>query len=295
MKIIDGHMHLHGNAGRWFVDCAAARGYSAYAVLSLSCMKAYDGEENNWQCLRVKQTDPEHAYFFAGLSYPCDDPLAHVRTWLDRGADGIKLIETKPTTYNETGVDLSDLKFDPMFAFLEESGTPILWHVGDPATFWKRDEAPDFAFENGWFYGDGGFPTLEELYAIPETVLSRHPRLKIAFAHLYFCGDDPAHLQRLLDNYENVRVDITPGTEMYDHFDADRAGWRAFFVRNQDRIQLGTDTEMGDAFENSFPLGLALRALGADGLNLPEDVAEKVAYSNFIAFAGPSPKPLPAR
>ena len=222
MKIIDGHMHTKGAPGRWFADCADARGYEAYAVLSLSCMQAYGGDRNNEECLAAKRADPARAYFFAGLVHPCADPLQHVRRWLDRGADGVKLIETKPTVWKETGADLSDAAFDPLFAFLEESQTPVLWHVGDPATFWKREEAPDFAFQNGWFYGDGGFPELAALYGVAETVLERHPKLRATFAHLYFCGDDRAHLERLLDRYENVRVDITPGVEMYDHFFADR-------------------------------------------------------------------------
>ena len=236
MKIIDGHMHTKGAPGRWFADCADARGYEAYAVLSLSCMQAYGGDRNNEECLAAKRADPARAYFFAGLVHPCADPLQHVRRWLDRGADGVKLIETKPTVWKETGADLSDAAFDPLFAFLEESQTPVLWHVGDPATFWKREEAPDFAFQNGWFYGDGGFPELAALYGVAETVLERHPKLRATFAHLYFCGDDRAHLERLLDRYENVRVDITPGVEMYDHFFADRERWRDFFVRRQDLI-----------------------------------------------------------
>lgn len=302
MKIIDGHMHTRHSPKNWFIDCADARGYSAYAVLALSCMRSFGGAANNDQCLEAKRADPTRAYFFAGLVHPCPDHLAHVRHWLDRGADGIKLIETKPTVFNETGADLSAPEFDEMFAFLEEAGTPIIWHVGDPATFWRREEAPSFAFENGWFYGDGGFPSLEQLYAIPEAVLSRHPKLCIAFAHLYFCGDDRAHLQRLLDAYENVRLDITPGGEMYDHFFLDPDGWRRFFLTYQDRIHLGTDTDMGDAYLGQTPLKLALDALGdgevnqwghvGSGLNLPADVQEKITFHNFRAFAGKAPRPL---
>jgi predicted TIM-barrel fold metal-dependent hydrolase len=302
MKLIDGHMHTRHSPKNWFIDCADARGYSAYALLSLSCMRAYGGAANNEQCLEVKRADPTRAYFFCGLVHPCPDPLAHVKRWLDRGADGLKLIETKPTVFNETQADLSAPEYDEMFAYLEETGTPILWHVGDPATFWKREEAPDFAFENGWFYGDGGFPTLAQLYAIPERVLSRHPKLRVCFAHLYFCGDDRAHLERILTAYPNVRVDITPGVEMYDHFFADRETWRRFFLTYQDRIQLGTDTDMGDEYLGKTPLTLALGALGGGevnlwghhgrGLDLPKDVQEKIAYHNFRAFAGPSPRPL---
>lgn len=303
MKIIDGHMHTKYFPENWFIECADKRGYEAYAVLSLSCMKSFGGAVNNEQCLAVKRADPKRAYFFAGLEHPCQDYRAHVEKWLSKGADGIKFIETKPTVFKETGVDLSDEKFDAMFAYLEETKTPILWHVGDPASFWKREEAPDFAFENGWFYGDGGYASLEELYAIPEKVLAKHPGLHICFAHLYFCGDDRAHAQRLLDTYENVRLDITAGGEMYEQFRSDLAGWKAFFLKYQDRIQLGTDTDMGDALDGHNSLQLSLSALGKgpmdyygklyeNALDLPDEVAEKITFHNFRAFVSEEPKAL---
>lgn len=303
MKLIDGHMHTKYFPENWFIDCANARGYSAYAILSLSCMKSFNGAVNNEQCLAVKRADPKRAYFFAGLVHPCEDYTAHIRYWLNKGADGIKLIETKPTVYKETGVDLSDEKFDAMFDDLEKNEIPVLWHVGDPATFWKKEEAPAFAFENGWFYGDGGFPSLKELYAIPEKVLSRHPNLRVCFAHLYFCGDDRAHVERILDTYPHVRLDITPGGEMYEHFQQDLAGWREFFIKYQNRIQLGTDTDMGDALGEHTSLQLATTALTEGpmdyygktwekGLDLPQEVREKIVYGNFLDFAGKTPKAL---
>lgn len=303
MKIIDGHMHTKYFPENWFIDCANKRGYDAYAILSLSCMKSFGGPVNNEQCLAVKRADPKRAYFFAGLEHPCQDYREHVKKWLAKGADGIKLIETKPTVYVETGVDLSDETFDEMFAYLEETGTPVLWHVGDPATFWQRDKAPAFAFENGWFYGDGGYPSLQELYAIPEKVLKKHPKLHVCFAHLYFCGDDRQHAEWLLDTYENVRLDITAGGEMYEQFQEDLAGWHDFFMKYQDRIQLGTDTDMGEEIGQHTSFELSLSALGKgpmdyygkmyeNGLNLPDSVVEKVVSGNFCAFAGDKPKAL---
>lgn len=302
MKLIDGHMHTRHPAGDWFVRCADARGYEAYAILSLSCMNSFFNAQNNDNCLAVKRADPKRCYFFAGLVHPCEDYRAHVVNWLDKGADGIKFIETKPTVFKEKGVDLSDEKFDAMFAELEKRGTPILWHVGDPATFWDDEKAPAFAKENGWFYGNGGYASLSELYAVPEKILARHPKLHICLCHLYFCGDNPAHIECLLDTYENVRLDITPGTEMYEFFAADPTFWRNFFIRYQDRIQLGTDTDFGDSFEGDNALGLATAALGGKGmnnlgvsgpsLNLPQEVIEKIVYHNFRAFAGSAPKPL---
>ena len=89
---------------------------------------------------------------------------------------------------------------------------------------------------------------------------------------------------------------------MYEFFAADPTFWRNFFIHYQDRIQLGTDTDFGDAFEGDNALGLATAALGGKGMNnlgvsgpsldLPQEVIEKIVYHNFRAFAGSAPKPL---
>ena len=302
-RVIDGHMHTHSNPGLWFKDWADRQGLSAYALLGLTYSRTpSEGRmDNNEVCLQVKQADPKRCYFFAGLTHPAEDYKAYVQQWLARGADGVKLIETKPTGYRDSGVDLSDPQFDEMFGFLEENQIPVIWHCGDPATFWRADEAPQFAFDNGWFYGDGGFKSLEELYGITEKVLERHPKLSVCFAHIYFCGDDRAHAERLFETYPNVRLDITPGVEMYDWFSADHDGWRDFFIRYADRIQLGSDVEDGEDHEdNTF--ALARRALTAEnfrwndqfviGLDLPEDVIDRIMYRNFRAFAGEKPAAL---
>lgn len=70
MKIIDGHMHTKGAPGRWFADCADARGYEAYAVLSLSCMQAYGGDRNNEECLGGKARGPRARTSLPGSCTP---------------------------------------------------------------------------------------------------------------------------------------------------------------------------------------------------------------------------------
>ncbi|MDD4638046.1 MAG: amidohydrolase family protein, partial [Bacteroidales bacterium] len=190
-----------------------------------------------------------------------------------------------------------------MFALCEERRIPILWHVGDPAPFWRED-APAWARERGWYYGGGAYPSLEELYARAERVLARHPRLNVCFAHLYFCSDDMAHAQRLLDTYPNVRLDITPGTEMYTAFFAAPQRWREFFLRNAARIQLGSDSDFtadGEPLADAQVLALgalldgpvAAYDFAAHGLALPDAVIKAICHDNFLSFAGrAAPAPI---
>jgi len=297
--MIDGHVHCYGYTPGRVKRWADATHVAGYVLASLPC----DVADDNDICLRVKQEDPDRAYFFAGLEHPCSDYAANFKSWLEKGADGLKLLETKPTEAVGIGVNPADESFDALFALCEEQRIPIVWHVGDPATFWDPEKVPDWAVKEGWYYGDGRYPTLQELYARAETVLARHPGLNVCFAHLYFCSDDMAHAQRLLDTYPNVRLDITPGSEMYTAFFADREAWRDFFIRNARRIQLGSDVAFdpeGNEPDNS-PQDLATTALldehvtagGFDdrGLDLPEEVVRLICRENFKAFMGKYLKP----
>jgi len=157
-----------------------------------------------------------------------------------------------------------------------------------------------------WLCVGEGFPTLSEMYRQVEAVMARHPKLCTSMAHLYFTSDDRAHAERMLDTYENFWLDLTPGSEMYTAFLADREGWRAFFERYQDKLVFGTD--MVDA-EDDVVFGsqdtiveFVLKTLVEDtpfsvggisgtGLGLPEGVKKKIFAENFERRVG-KPKPI---
>ena len=133
-----------------------------------------------------------------------------------------------------------DARWEAFWAWAEESGTPILWHVNDPENFWDFEHAPAFAVQQGWLY-DESYVNNEAQYAEVLNVLSRHPALKIDFAHFFFMSAQLDRLDGILSRFENVRVDLTPGIEMYENFSADIDRARAFFERWHERIIYGTD------------------------------------------------------
>ena len=107
------------------------------------------------------------------------------------GYDGIKLLEMKPMLLRNLGQAwLSKPCYEEMFGYLEEKQIPVLLHVNDPETFWKRETCPSFAIERGWCYEDESYATKEEIYQEMEKVLKTHPRLKVVLAHFYFLSDD---------------------------------------------------------------------------------------------------------
>ena len=136
-------------------------------------------------------------------------------------------------------------------------------------------------------------------------VLKKHPRLAVTFAHFLFLSDRPEILESIFDHYENVSIDVTPGTEMYVNFSGDLPFYRAFFEKHADRILFGTDATVpirADAEErihsvyramvtgDTVLMGRARRPV--QGLALPPDVADRVLRENFLQRWGKAPKPI---
>lgn len=307
MTVCDGHIHLNPGFADDVRRAADAENAARYTLLALSQLR--DDPTQNTEVLLAKALDPARCFAFCSLDHekagrPVPDPLEQVRLWLDAGCDGVKFIETKPNCQRRLGVRLDDMRFDPMFAYLEEHGVPILWHNGDPAPFWDAEKCPKSAIARGWAYLDPSFLSLEALYGIVETVLERHPRLRVTFAHFYFVSDDPAHAERMMTRYPNVHFDMTPGTEMYPAI-SESAFFRNFLIRYADRIQYGTDTECDapNLMFNSSMRDNIMRFLSTDeeavihgtparGIELPGDAVEQIMSRTHDGFVGVKPRPI---
>lgn len=304
MRIIDSHTHLDRGNPRKLLQMVDHFGYEKYGVMAIPCS---NGPLNTLECLLTKRLAPERTYVFGGIVYtPGQAPTAEdhekqLQLMLEAGCDGWKILESKPSIYRRLQLPLDGEVFSKAFALAEREGVPITWHAGDPATFWSAETAPRFAVENNWLCVGEGFPTLERIYGEVEAVFARHPKLKAAMAHLYFTSDDRAHAERMLDGYENFWLDLTPGSEMYHAFLADREGWAAFFEKYQDKLVFGTDMvdSEGDVVFDSQDsiVDFVLRTLvGAEpfsvkdvsgtGLGLAQPVLDKILARNFESRVG---------
>lgn len=311
MRIVDSHTHLmHGHPEK-LLSMAERFGYEKFGVLAIPC---YEGLAlNTLECMLLKLMAPDRVYCYGGMAYFDGEPASkkghekQLQLMMDAGCDGWKLLESKPSVYRELQLPLDGEVFDGAFGMAEEAKLPLIWHTGDPATFWDAEKAPKFAAENGWLCIGEGFPTLPQLYAQVENVLARHPKLRTSMAHLFFTSDDRPHAERLLDQYENFWLDICPGSEMYHAFLADREGWVAFFRKYQDRLVFGTDMEdyEGDVVFGSqsditeFVIQtlaskepFAVHEIAGTGLGLEEEVLQKIFAGNFERRNGAKPKPI---
>jgi hypothetical protein len=207
------------------------------------------------------------------------------------------------------GRALNAPEYDGYYAYLQAESIPLVFHVGDPATFWDPVACPDWARSSGWFY-DASFPTLSQLHEETEDVLSRFPRLKVVFAHFLFLSGDVAQADAFLKRHPCASLDITPGSEMYFDFARDPACWREFFTRHAARILFGTDNTdrqsapaPGDRSNGAERVSWICRFLTTDsefaafggrirGLGLEPAVVAQICAGNFHRLAGQRPRPL---
>lgn len=304
--MIDAHVHLLEGDPEPLVNRVAAFGARRFCALGVP---AVWGADNNLRCLDLKRLYPGRAWVFGGLAWNgdrCPRPQRQLELLLGAGFDGLKLIETKPNYQKQLGFLPDAPEFGAMFALARERGVPITWHVADPAPFWDRERAPDFAVENGWTYDGPGFLSLAELYRRTENVLRAHPGLRVMLAHLYFCSDDRGHLERLLEEFPEVHVDVTPGSEMYRDFAKDPAGWEAFFREHYRRVVLGTDMTNEPEDPNWRQLSALTRAIlrpepyrvwdiESRGFDLGDVRVAAIAGGNFTRLAGDEPRPIDPR
>jgi predicted TIM-barrel fold metal-dependent hydrolase len=329
-QIVDGHVHFRGL--EWTEPLLDLMEAVPLACINLVSTPNPDTINQNADQIYLKTRYPGRFYASGGLDYvqvagqgAMDDPArrsallgAQVRKLKAIGFDGLKLIDGKPTARQRYGLPFDSPAYEGMWAALEELQFPCVCHVADPETFWDRDRIPDWALKNGWFYGEGAYPSKEGLYSEIDRVLERHPSLQIIFAHFYFLSADLERAARFLDAHPTVCFDITPGAEMYNNLTRQYDAARAFFTTYQDRIVYGTDTSTRGIAQGGIEHALAkaryVRAFlegeepftpspliphwleddleAIRPLALPEEMLVKIYHANFECLYGARPAPL---
>lgn len=317
-KVIDSHLHIEDwedENGQSFIDgfdeYIEKMGVSTINIASLPAGKDRN-VKNNIMLAFYKIAHPS-AFAHGGLiypEYPAPDEMPNgmdfvtqYKELMEIGFDGMKMLEGKPTLHKRVGKDLSSKLYDDYFAEMEKNGTHLIFHVNDPEEFWDPEKAPEWAKEQGWYYGDGGYTSNTEVYRQIERVLEKHPNLCVNFAHFFFYSNFPEKLEALFEKYPNVGVDITPGGEMYFAFDDNREYFKRFFEKYSKRIQFGTDSSFPYGTEGySWLTDRVYRYIATDeqfkgfgdrvhtGMKLPQDVCEDIFYKNFERTVGKEPK-----
>lgn len=140
---------------------------------------------------------------------------------------------------------VDDPIFQPILAYLEQTGRTCLMHIGEPYACWQplTPTSPHYSYYRQhpqWhMHGRTDIPSHGQLMAARDRILARHPRLRVIGAHLGSLEYDLAEIARRLDQFANFAVD-TSG-RLADLAWQDTGLVRRFLEHYQDRVLWGTD------------------------------------------------------
>ncbi len=213
------------------------------------------------------------------------------------GARGLKIYKSLGLDVKDAAgkrVPVDDPRLDPIWKKCGELNIPVLIHSGDPAPFWL----PQDRFNERWLelkqfperYRYGKEPSWEQVMNEQFNVFRKHPETKFISAHLAWLGHDLARLGKLLDEIPNMYTEI--GAIIYEPGRQPRFA-REWFIRYQDRVLFGKDIwapaeyhvyfrvlETADEYFDYYRKRHAFWKMY--GLNLPDEVLQKLYYKNAL-------------
>lgn len=215
---------------------------------------------NDWSSLEIlkaaKQQGPKIIPFCT--LYPGDpDKLEKLKSYVAQGVQGLKLYSGHSNFYDRP---LDDPGMMEVYAYCEEIGLPICWHVRLP--YYKKEF---------------------------RRVMQAHPKLKVILPHfgVAFYQPSPAgfrELRSLLDTYPNLYVDNSFGTRSIlvhglELVSRHRDFFREFYLTYSGRILFGTDMVVtGNKEKTEEWIEAVIRAC--------RDVLEKDRYHFYMAAKG---------
>jgi predicted TIM-barrel fold metal-dependent hydrolase len=156
-----------------------------------------------------------------------------------RGARGTGELTDKGTGFGGR-LHPDDPRLDAFWNKCAELNIPANIHIADHPSAWKpldvyQERTPDYQHFN--LYGKG-VPSWEELIAMRDRTVARHPKTRFIACHLGNQGHDLTTLAATLDRYPNLYVDIS--ARDYEVGREPRTAGR-FLARYRNRVLFGTD------------------------------------------------------
>lgn len=196
-------------------------------------------------------------------------------------------------------IRIDDPRWDPIWEACGRLGLPVLIHTADPAAFFEPIDRFNERYEElsrhpDWSFHGDPFPSRDDLLAARNRVIEKFPDTIFIGAHMANNPEDLETVGQWLDQYPNLYVE--PASRISElgrqPFTA-----RDFLVRYQDRILFGTDGPWPEPRLHSYwrfmetrdeyfpyseklppPQGL----WQIYGMDLPDDVLQKIYYGNAI-------------
>ncbi|HPK70819.1 MAG TPA: amidohydrolase family protein [Vicinamibacterales bacterium] len=211
-------------------------------------------------------------------------------------------------------VMIDDPRMDDVLGPLEKRGRPLVAHLGEPRNCWLPLDQMTTASDRRYFANHPQYhgllqpqiPDYARQIAARDTMLERHPSLKVIGCHLASLEYDVDEVARRLDKHPNLAVDLAARIVHLQIQPREKV--RAFILKYQDRILYGTDLQFGGgagqaagsdpapalarmlaeyesdaawlATDQDVPVERAREGFASKGLSLPAEVLRKIYYEN---------------
>ncbi len=253
-------------------------------------------EHNNEQILDIVDRHPDRFEAWVTLDPMDPDKLEKLEKWVAAGATGLKLYSGQgvrdqrpnhgPYFFHEVALDHPDML--PVYAYAEETGLPICFHVNPGPT------APGFAEEFA-------------------TVLTLFPDLKVNAPHFMLSSIRASRLKTFLRAFPNLHTDISFGQDKFlvpglKRISRSPARFQKLIRAFPDRFMWGTDVVVTGASAKD-PKFITVRVqayfdmLSKDwyttplipdvrlrGLALAPEEVERILWRNYEAFVAKRPR-----
>ena len=254
--VIDVHNHLGGGKER--LTPATVKRY--LTEMDEAGVKTVVNLDGGWGG-RLKETlaaldeaHPGRFLTFALINFDgLDDPkwgereAARLEESFAAGAKGLKFHKTLGLAYRYKDgrlMTVDDPQLDPVWEMCAKHGRPVVIHIADPAAFFTpldrfNERWHELNQHPNWLFFGEKFPKRQDLLDQLHRVIAKHPKTTFINTHFGNNAEDLASVADKLDKYPNMYVDFDAriselGRQPYTA--------RKFFIKYQDRILFGTDT-----------------------------------------------------
>jgi len=233
--------------------------FVASSGLTLLGSSSTKDKMNDWNSEEILAAAEEHSGKIIPFCtiYPGDpEKLEKVKRYVDEGASGLKLYSGH-SNFHDRPLDIEDML--PVYAYCEETGLPVCWHVN-----------------------------LVRYRAEFQRVMKQFPNMTVIVPHFGVAfwrpEKDLPWMAELLDTYPNLYTDTSLGTRQIlvdglERVSRYRHLFREFCTKYSDRILFGTDMVVtGNPEKTAEWIESVIRAC--------RDMLEKDVYHFFMAARG---------
>lgn len=316
-KFIDAHVHLN-TLSREKMEKAIEHNAS-FLSINTNIPFFEDLEKQEAVILELQKRYPDRIQYITSFDFRrwgkkgfAESAIDQIKRGLENGAVGVKIWKDVGfELHDEDGkfVMIDDPVFDPIFEFLVENDILLIGHQGEPRNCWLPLEEMTVDSDRNYFsehpeyhmFLQKEYPTYDQQIQARDNMLKKFPKMRYVGLHLFSMEWSIEEVAKRLDNFPKTQTDLADRIcHLQLQARTDREAIRHFCIKYQDKIMYGTDViddgnlsgeEIAERFENLWSFHYKFFATNEileapefkgefKGLNLPDDVVEKIFYAN---------------